>query len=128
MATLAAAPPYTESHTEPSNTGIMSWLTTVDHKRIGVLYLVSSLFFFVFGGLEAGLLRAQLATPNGNILSAEMYNQMFTMHGTTMIFLAVMPLSAASKPDCCVRSSQRRMARCSRQRCTTRCSRCTAPQ
>jgi len=73
----------------------MSWLTTVDHKRIGVLYLVSSLFFFVFGGLEAGLLRAQLATPNGNILSAEMYNQMFTMHGTTMIFLAVMPLSAA---------------------------------
>jgi len=95
MATLAAAPPYTESHTEPGNTGIMSWLTTVDHKRIGVLYLVSSLFFFVFGGLEAGLLRAQLATPNGNILSAEMYNQMFTMHGTTMIFLAVMPLSAA---------------------------------
>ena len=95
MATLAAAPPYIETHTEPSTTGIWSWLTTVDHKRIGVLYLVSSLFFFVFGGLEAGLLRAQLATPNGRILSAEMYNQLFTMHGTTMIFLAVMPLSAA---------------------------------
>ena len=95
MATLAAAPPYIETHTEPSTTGIWSWLTTVDHKRIGVLYLVSSLFFFVFGGLEAGLLRAQLSTPNGRILSAEMYNQMFTMHGTTMIFLAVMPLSAA---------------------------------
>ncbi len=95
MATLAAAPPYIESHTEPSTTGIWSWLTTVDHKRIGVLYLVSSLFFFVFGGLEAGLLRAQLATPNGKVLSAELYNQLFTMHGTTMIFLAVMPLSAA---------------------------------
>ncbi len=95
MATLAAAPPYTESHTEPSNSGIWSWLTTVDHKRIGVLYLISALFFFVFGGLEAGLLRAQLATPNGTILSADLYNQMFTMHGTTMIFLAVMPLSAA---------------------------------
>ncbi len=95
MATLVAAPPYTESQTEPGTTGIMSWLTTVDHKRIGTLYLVSALFFFVFGGLEAGLLRAQLATPNGKVLSAELYNQMFTMHGTTMVFLAVMPLSAA---------------------------------
>jgi cytochrome c oxidase subunit 1 len=95
MATLVGAPPYTDSRTEPSTTGIMSWLTTVDHKRIGALYLASSLFFLVFGGLEAGLLRAQLATPNGKVLSAELYNQMFTMHGTTMIFLGVMPLSAA---------------------------------
>ncbi len=95
MATLVAAPPYTDTHTEPSTTGIMSWLTTVDHKRIGALYLISSLFFIGFGGIEAGLLRAQLATPNGKVLSAELYNQMFTMHGTTMIFLGVMPLSAA---------------------------------
>ncbi len=95
MATIVAAPPYTQTQTAPSPYGIWSWLTTVDHKRIGVLYLVSSLFFFVFGGIEAGLLRAQLAVPNGQVLSAAMYNQLFTMHGTTMIFLAVMPLSAA---------------------------------
>jgi cytochrome c oxidase subunit 1 len=95
MATIAAAPPYTQTKTAPSNTGIMSWLTTVDHKRIGALYLISGLFFFVFGGLEAAVIRAQLATPNGHVVSAEMYNQLFTMHGTTMIFLAVMPLSAA---------------------------------
>jgi len=95
MATLVAAPPYTDSHTEPGTYGLMDWLTTVDHKRIGTLYLISALAFFVFGGIEAGLLRAQLSTPNGKVLSAELYNQMFTMHGTTMIFLAVMPLSAA---------------------------------
>ena len=95
MATIVASPPYTQTKTAPSPYGIWSWLTTVDHKRIGVLYLVSSLFFFLFGGIEAGLLRAQLTVPNGQVLSAEMYNQLFTMHGTTMIFLAVMPLSAA---------------------------------
>jgi cytochrome c oxidase subunit I len=95
MATTVAAPQYTTTASEPSNTGIWSWLTTVDHKRIGALYLVSALFFFVFGGLEAAVIRAQLATPNGALISAEFYNQLFTMHGTTMIFLAVMPLSAA---------------------------------
>ena len=95
MATIAAAPPYTEVETEAYPGGIWSWLTTVDHKRIGVLYLVSALIFFIVGGLEAAVLRAQLATPNGRVVSAEMYNQLFTMHGTTMIFLAVMPLSAA---------------------------------
>jgi cytochrome c oxidase subunit I len=95
MATIAAAPPYTEVKPVPSTTGLWSWLTTVDHKRIGALYLITGLFFFVVGGLEAAVLRAQLATPNGKLISAEMYNQLFTMHGTTMIFLAVMPLSAA---------------------------------
>jgi cytochrome c oxidase subunit 1 len=95
MATIVAAPPYTDRAAEPEATGLWSWLTTVDHKRIGALYLVTALFFFIFGGLEAAILRAQLATPNGTLVSAEMYNQLFTMHGTTMIFLAVMPLSAA---------------------------------
>ena len=95
MATIAAAPPYTAVKTAPSTTGVWSWLTTVDHKRIGALYLITGLFFFVVGGLEAAILRAQLATPNGKLISAEMYNQLVTMHGTTMIFLAVMPLSAA---------------------------------
>jgi cytochrome c oxidase subunit I len=75
--------------------GLWSWLTTVDHKRIGKLYLFTALAFFLVGGLEAGLIRAQLAGPNLHVVSAETYNQLFTMHGTTMIFLAVMPLAAA---------------------------------
>src|SRR5689334_22740008 len=93
MATIAANPSY--ARTEPAEpTGIWSWITTVDHKRIGVLYLYTSLFFFIWGGVEAAILRTQLARPNMTLLSAEAYNQLFTMHGTTMIFLAVMPLSA----------------------------------
>ena len=94
MATVAASPTYAGSHSG-EETGLWSWLTTVDHKRIGVLYLYTSLFFFLFGGLEAVLIRAQLARPNETLVSAEMYNQLFTMHGTTMVFLAIMPLSAA---------------------------------
>ena len=95
MATIAAAPPYTDVKTEYANNGVWSWLTTVDHKRIGALYLVSALFFFIVGGLEAAVMRAQLMRPNGTLVSAEMFNQLFTMHGTTMVFLAIMPLSAA---------------------------------
>jgi cytochrome c oxidase subunit I len=94
MASTAAAPPYIDSH-EKSQSGIASWLTTVDHKRIGVLYLVSAMFFFMLGGLEALVIRAQLHGPNGQLVSADVYNQLFTMHGTTMVFLAIMPLSAA---------------------------------
>ncbi len=75
--------------------GLWSWLTTVDHKRIGTLYLYTALSFFIIGGIEAVLIRMQLQQPNGTLLSAQTYNQLFTMHGTTMIFLAVMPLSAA---------------------------------
>ena len=75
--------------------GFWSWITTVDHKRIGILYGVTSMVFFLLGGIEALLIRMQLAQPNGKVLSADAYNQVFTMHGTTMIFLVVMPLSAA---------------------------------
>lgn len=79
-----------------AKTGIVSWLTTVDHKRIGVLYGVSALFFFLVGGVEALLIRIQLAVPNNTFLAHHTYNELFTMHATTMIFLAVMPLSAAA--------------------------------
>jgi cytochrome c oxidase subunit 1 len=75
--------------------GIWSWITTVDHKRIGVLYLFTALAFFLVGGVEALLIRIQLAQPENSFVSADTYNQLFTMHGTTMIFLVVMPLSAA---------------------------------
>jgi cytochrome c oxidase subunit 1 len=78
-----------------ATTGWRSWVTTVDHKRIGIMYGVSSIFFLLIGGVEALLIRAQLAAPNGTVLSADTYNQVYTMHGTTMIFLAVMPLGAA---------------------------------
>jgi cytochrome c oxidase subunit 1 len=78
-----------------AKTGLVSWLTTVDHKRVGLLYGVSSLIFFLVGGFEALLIRIQLAVPNNTFLSAQTYNELFTMHATTMIFLAVMPLSAA---------------------------------
>jgi cytochrome c oxidase subunit 1 len=78
-----------------STDGILGWITTIDHKRIGVLYGVTAFIFFLAGGIEALLIRLQLATPNGKILTAQVYNQVFTMHGTTMVFLVIMPLSAA---------------------------------
>ncbi len=75
--------------------GVWGWITTVDHKRIGILYGVTGFAFFLVGGVEALLIRLQLARPDNGLLSAETYNELFTMHGTTMVFLAVMPLSAA---------------------------------
>src|SRR5213082_1534279 len=78
-----------------SHRGVWSWITTVDHKRIGVLYGFTAFAFFLIGGFEALLIRAQLARPNGHLLNANQYDQVFTMHGLTMIFLVVMPLSAA---------------------------------
>ena len=90
--TTAAAPTHAKVHAQ---TGLWSWITTVDHKRIAVLYFFTSLFFFLVGGLEAFIIRLQLAVPNGHVVSAQMYNSLFTMHATTMIFLALMPLSVA---------------------------------
>ncbi|MEX0836189.1 MAG: cbb3-type cytochrome c oxidase subunit I, partial [Nitriliruptor sp.] len=75
--------------------GIVSWISTTDHKRIGILYFWTVLVFFTLGGLEASLVRAQLAGAEMTVLTAEMYNQLFTMHGITMVFLVVMPLSSA---------------------------------
>ena len=94
MASIAAPQVYAPGGTKPE-TGLWSWLTTIDHKRIGVLYGVSAFFFFLLGGLEALLIRLQLAQPNQDIIGAARYNELFTMHGTTMIFLGVMPLSNA---------------------------------
>ena len=78
-----------------STTGWKSWLFTVDHKKIGIMYGAAAMFFFVLGGIEALLIRLQLAAPNGKVLNADVYNQMFTMHATTMVFLFVMPMTAA---------------------------------
>jgi cytochrome c oxidase subunit I len=92
---VARPVPVTDEPAFAQPRGLWSWLTTVDHKRIGILYLFTALFFFAVGGLEALFIRIQLARPNSDFISADTYNQMFTMHGTTMIFLAVMPLSGA---------------------------------
>src|SRR5438270_7269931 len=73
--------------------GLWGWLTTIDHKKIGILYIATAFVFFIVGGIEALILRMQLGGPNGHVVSADVYNQIFTMHGTTMIFLVIMPLS-----------------------------------
>jgi cytochrome c oxidase subunit I+III len=79
------------AHPVDTERGLFSWIATVDHKRIGIMYLVTALFFFAFGGFEALIIRLQLATPNSSLVGPETFNQLFTMHGTTMIFLVVMP-------------------------------------
>jgi cytochrome c oxidase subunit 1 len=78
-----------------AKTGLWSWITTIDHKRIGTLYGVTAFTFFLVGGLEALVMRTQLMRPENTAVSPEVYNQLFTMHGTTMVFLVIMPLSAA---------------------------------
>ena len=75
--------------------GVWGWITTVDHKRIGVLYGVTAFIFFLIGGAEAMMMRIQLARPAQDIVSPEVYSQLFTMHALSMIFLAIMPLGAA---------------------------------
>jgi cytochrome c oxidase subunit I len=70
----------------------LAWLSTVDHKRIGVLYMLTGLFFLIVGGVEALVIRLQLAVPNNHLVAPDTFNQLFTMHGTTMIFLVAMPL------------------------------------
>ncbi len=100
MASVAYPTPQSHSGTTTvakpkANTGLWSWLTTVDHKRIGIMYGVAAFVFFLIGGLEAIMLRVQLARPENTFIDIQRYNEMFTMHGTTMIFLALMPMSVA---------------------------------
>src|SRR6266542_3204223 len=92
MATQAAFMPGTKAE---ARSVLWSWITTVDHKRIGILYGTSAFIFFLVGGIEALIMRLQLARPDSTLVGPERFNELFTMHGTTMIFLAVMPLSAA---------------------------------
>lgn len=80
------------AHTVKRYRGLMDWLTTVDHKKIGILYLIAGGLFFLVGGLEAVLIRIQLIKPMNDFVGADTFNQLITMHGTTMIFLAAMPM------------------------------------
>jgi cytochrome c oxidase subunit 1 len=74
---------------------VWDWLTTTDHKKIGTMYGLTALLGFLIGGLEALVIRMQLAVPQNDLITSQTYNQLFTMHGTTMVFLAIMPMSAA---------------------------------
>jgi heme/copper-type cytochrome/quinol oxidase subunit 1 len=80
------------AHAEPR--GLGSWLTTVDHKRIGILYFVSSFLFFLVGGLMAPTMRTQLMVPENDLVNPHVFNQLFTTHGLIMIFLFVMPMNS----------------------------------
>ena len=71
--------------------GIRSWLLTLDHKRIGILYLVTITLFFALGGIFASLIRLELMTPAGDLVESETYNKLFTMHGVVMIFFFLLP-------------------------------------
>src|SRR5947207_7035454 len=87
-------PQVTAHDVRPQPTGWTSWVTTTDHKRIGIMYLVLTFVFFILGGVEALLMRLQLSQADNTLLTPQTYNQLFTMHGTTMIFLFVVPIMA----------------------------------
>jgi cytochrome c oxidase subunit I len=96
MATVTATPiPQVVAHdVEKPQRGWVDWVTTTDHKKIGIMYLVLTFAFFGVGGVEALLIRLQLAVPDNTLLDFKTYNQLITMHGTTMIFLFVVPVMA----------------------------------
>src|SRR5246500_3127216 len=72
----------------------LDWVLTTDHKKIGIMYLVLTFVFFCMGGVEALMMRLQLSVPNNTLVTSEHYNMLLTMHGTTMIFLFVVPVMA----------------------------------
>jgi len=82
--TSAVRPPLVEM--------LHEWVTTVDHKRLGILYIIFALMFLILGGVEATIMRIQLIRPLNDFVSPQVFNRMFTMHGTTMIFFVAMPL------------------------------------
>jgi cytochrome c oxidase subunit I len=97
MATVATQLPVPQIVTHRAQRearGWTSWITTTDHKRIGIMYMVTTFVFFCLGGIEALMIRLQLGAPNNTLVTPQVYNQLFTMHGTTMIFLFVVPMMA----------------------------------
>src|SRR5258708_8707267 len=92
MSTDAISTLRAEMPSGPLAAKLHEWVTTVDHKRLGILYIVYALVFLVIGGIEAAIMRIQLIRPHYNFVSPGLFNQMFTMHGTTMIFFVVMPV------------------------------------
>src|SRR5271163_923825 len=92
MSSDAMAIPTARTEPLPWVDALHEWVTTVDHKRLGILYIVYALIFLVIGGIEAGIMRIQLIRPHNDFVSPQVFNRMFTMHGTTMIFFVAMPI------------------------------------
>ncbi len=93
-APVRPVPQIAAREVRPEPTGWVSWVTTTDHKRIGIMYMVTTFVFFLMGGTEALMMRLQLGAPNNTLVTPQTYNALFTMHGTTMIFLFVVPMMA----------------------------------
>jgi cytochrome c oxidase subunit I len=91
MSTDAIALPKTEPVSRPIVVRLHDWVTTVDHKRLGILYIIYALMFLLVAGIEATVIRVQLIRPHNDLVSPQVFNRLFTMHGTTMIFFVVMP-------------------------------------
>ena len=92
MSSDAIAIPDVQIESRPWVQALHDWITTVDHKRLGILYVLYGLFFLVIGGIEALIIRVQLTHSHNDFVSPQVFNRMFTMHGTTMIFFMVMPV------------------------------------
>jgi cytochrome c oxidase subunit 1 len=92
MSSDAIAIPSARTEARPWVEVLHEWVTTVDHKRLGILYIVYALVFLVVGGIEATIIRIQLMRPHNDFVSPQVFNRMFTMHGTTMIFFVVIPV------------------------------------
>ncbi len=92
MSTESLAWPAPQATPRPLTERLHGWVTTVDHKRLGILYILYALLFLVVGGVEAALMRIQLIRPHNDFVSPQAFNQLFTMHGTTMIFFVAMPV------------------------------------
>src|SRR6202166_3187207 len=92
MSTETIAWPSTTESSSSFVEKLHEWVTTVDHKRLGILYIAYALVFLLIGGIEAIVIRIQLIRPHNNFVSPQVFNRMFTMHGTTMIFFVVMPV------------------------------------
>src|SRR5258707_1590136 len=92
MSTDAIALPEAELATRPMVARLHEWVTTVDHKQLGILYIIYALVFLLIAGIEATVIRIQLIRPHNDFVSPQVFNRLFTMHGTTMIFFVAMPV------------------------------------
>src|SRR5215468_1081548 len=92
MSTNAIALENVQSAGRPWTEAVHEWVTTVDHKKIGLLYIAYGLFYLVVAGIEAAIIRIQLMHAQNNFVSPQVFNRMFTMHGTTMIFFVAVPM------------------------------------
>src|SRR5258708_14053618 len=92
MSTDSIRWPQTETAAYPFVDRLHAWVTTVDHKRLGILYIGYALVFLVIGGIEAGIMRIQLIRAHNDFVSPQVFNRLFTIHGNTMIFFLVIPL------------------------------------